>query len=74
MYYFGTNLDNRFTVPDFWPKPGETHTIPFDKEEINSELERLKNRRLEVRARRLQTEAALGQGRAQQEARAKEDE
>lgn len=53
MYYFGTNLDNRFSVPDFWPKPGETHRIPFEREEIQSELERLKQRRLALRAERM---------------------
>lgn len=56
MYYFGTNLDSRFSVPDFWPKPGQTHTIPFEREEIKEELERLKQRRLEARARRLELE------------------
>nr|POE93041.1 protein, mitochondrial [Quercus suber] len=53
MYYFGTNLDSRFAVPDFWPKPGQTHTIPFEREDINEELQRLKERRLAARARRL---------------------
>lgn len=56
MYYFGTNLENRFSVPDFWPAPNATHKIPFEKEEIQSELERLRNRRLERRARRLEME------------------
>lgn len=54
MYYFGTNLDSRFAVPNFWPKDGETHTIPFEKDEISEELQRLKNRRLAARARRLE--------------------
>jgi len=53
MYYFGTNLDSRFAVPDFWPKEGQTHTIPFEKEEISGELERLKQRRLAARSRRM---------------------
>ncbi|KAK3075529.1 hypothetical protein LTR53_001059 [Teratosphaeriaceae sp. CCFEE 6253] len=57
MYYFGTNLDSRFRVPDFWPKEGTTHTIPFEREEIKEELERLRARRLAVRARRLEQEA-----------------
>lgn len=57
MYYFGTNLDSRFSTPDFWPKREETHTIPFEKEEIAAELERLKARRLAARARRLELEA-----------------
>lgn len=58
MYYFGTNLDNRFAVPDFWPKPGETHKIPFEREELGQELERLRTRRLALRDARLQREAA----------------
>lgn len=53
MYYFGTNLENRFSVPDFWPKPESTRTIPFERDEIRSELERLKRERLEKKARRL---------------------
>ena len=56
MYYFGTNLDARFAVPDFWPKEGQTHTIPYEKEEIKQELERLKQRRLAARERRLEME------------------
>ena len=56
MYYFGTNLDSRFSTPDFWPKPGETHTIPYEREEIKEELERLKARRLAARARRIELE------------------
>lgn len=56
MYYFGINLDSRFSVPDFWPKRGETHEIPFEKDEIRQELERLKQRRLAARARRLAME------------------
>ena len=40
MFYFGTNLDNRFTVPDFWPKPEECNKIPKDRDEIIREHER----------------------------------
>lgn len=57
MYYFGTNLDNRFSVPDFWPKPGQTHRIPFERDEIRSELERLRSRRLQQRAKNVAAEA-----------------
>jgi protein PET100, fungi type len=56
MYYFGTNLDNRFAVPDFWPKPEQTNKIPYEREEIAAELDRLKAQRLERRARRLELE------------------
>ncbi len=44
MYYFGTNLDGRFNVPDFWPKEGQTHKIPYERDEIKKEIERLKAR------------------------------
>lgn len=57
MYYFGTNLDSRFAVPDFWPKDNQTHKIPFEKEDIQAELEMLRQRRLQARAKRLALEA-----------------
>ncbi|OCK79554.1 hypothetical protein K432DRAFT_329958 [Lepidopterella palustris CBS 459.81] len=57
MYYFGTNLDNRFSVPDFWPKEEQTHKIPYERDEIEAELARLKARRLALRAKRLEEEA-----------------
>lgn len=56
MYYFGTNLEERFSVPDFWPAPESTHKIPFEREEIKAEVERLKAKRLAKRARRLEVE------------------
>lgn len=56
MYYFGTNLDGKFSVPDFWPKPGQTHKIPHEREEIAAELERLKQKRLALRAQRSEQE------------------
>ena len=56
MYYFGTNLDAKFSVPDFWPKPEQSHKIPHDWEEIDKEIARLKKRRLAARDRRLEME------------------
>jgi protein PET100 len=58
MYYYGINLDRRFAVPDFWPKPEQTNRIPFEKDEIHSELERLRQRRLYMREKRLQQDNA----------------
>ena len=65
MYYFGTNLDGKFTVPEFWPKPGQTHKIPYDRDEIAKELERIKQRNLENKRRREEQERLreLGMGR-----------
>jgi protein PET100 len=67
MYYFGTNLDGKFSVPDFWPKPEQTHKIPYEREEIKKELERLKARNLEVKRAREARQAAegLGEGRGE---------
>lgn len=44
MYYFGTNLDERFAVPGFWPKAEHSHKIPFDRDEIKQEYVRLVKR------------------------------
>jgi len=63
MYYYGTNLDNRFSVPDFWPKAHQTNRIPFEKDEIHSELERLRQRRLYLREKRLEREERMDQRR-----------
>ncbi len=41
MYYFGTNLDNRFTVPDFWPRPEECNKLPRDRDELKIEYDRM---------------------------------
>ena len=56
MYYFGTNLEERFSVPDFWPTRESTHKIPFEREEIKAEVERMKAKRLAKRAKRLHME------------------
>ncbi|KAL2828222.1 hypothetical protein BDW59DRAFT_143374 [Aspergillus cavernicola] len=42
MYYFGTNLDERFSVPGFWPTAEQSHKIPLEKEEIDKELSRMR--------------------------------
>jgi len=61
MYYFGTNLDGRFSVQDFWPKPEQSHKVPFEREEIQKELERLRRKRLLLRERRLKGEGEDGE-------------
>lgn len=69
MFYFGTNLDQRFAVPDFWPKPEQANKVPLEADEIRAELERLRARRLLNRDRRLAAEAAQEKARAQDESR-----
>jgi protein PET100 len=73
MYYFGTNLDSRFSVPDFWPKAENANKVPLDRDEIHAELERLRAKRLYLRDQRLAAEAraqalnpSQGQGQGQQ--------
>lgn len=41
MYYFGTNLDNRFSVNGFWPRPEECNKVPRDRDEVKAEYERI---------------------------------
>ncbi|RAH41152.1 uncharacterized protein BO95DRAFT_423290 [Aspergillus brunneoviolaceus CBS 621.78] len=76
MYYFGTNLDDRFTVRDFWPTAEQSHKIPLEKEEIDRELNRMRMNDA-IRRERRQREAAeaelqlaQAQSRAQTEASA----
>jgi protein PET100, fungi type len=42
MYYFGTNLEDRFSVPGYWPTTEQSHKIPLEKEEIDRELARMR--------------------------------
>ncbi|KAF5002619.1 hypothetical protein FGRMN_246 [Fusarium graminum] len=56
MFYFGTNLDNRFAVPGFWPKPEECNKIPKDRDEIKAEYERIVARQKLRQAKKLEEE------------------
>jgi protein PET100 len=56
MYYFGTNMDNKFSVQGFWPTREQSHKIPTEKQDIDAELEILKARRLALRQMRLEKE------------------
>ena len=67
MYYFGTNLDSRFAVPEFWPKPEQANKVPHDRDEIAAEIQRLRARRLYLRDRRLEQEARLRDHQQQQQ-------
>ncbi|KIV98952.1 uncharacterized protein PV09_09287 [Verruconis gallopava] len=57
MYYFGTNLDDKFSVEDFWPTKEQLNKVPTEREDILEELERMKRRRLRRRELRLKEEA-----------------
>ncbi|SPO02737.1 related to cytochrome-c oxidase assembly protein [Cephalotrichum gorgonifer] len=57
MYYFGTNLDNKFSVPGFWPKPEETNRIPHSREDIKAEYEKIVERQRALKERRAAEEA-----------------
>jgi protein PET100, fungi type len=56
MYYFGTNLESRFSVPGFWPTQEQSHKIPFEREEIRAEIERAQRNLRERKERELQRE------------------
>ena len=71
MYYFGTNLDDRFSVPGFWPTTEQSHKIPLEKEEIDKELSRMRMidaARRERREARAQAEADAQAAAAQAQA------
>ena len=66
MYYFGTNLDERFSVPGFWPTAEQSHKIPLEKEAIDRELWRMRMVEAVRRERRLEIEAGQAETTAQQ--------
>ncbi|EAW15712.1 uncharacterized protein NFIA_050570 [Aspergillus fischeri NRRL 181] len=74
MYYFGTNLDERFSVPGFWPTAEQSHKIPLEKEEIDRELARMRTVDAVRRERRLQREAMEAQAQVQVAAQAENAE
>ena len=57
MYYFGTNLDERFDVPDYWPTKEQSHTLPYDHKELKEEVIRLQRQMREKAERRRALEA-----------------
>lgn len=61
MYYFGTNLEERFSVPGFWPTKEQSHKIPESKEEIDNELARMRMLNELRRERRKREEEELRQ-------------
>ncbi|OQE34770.1 hypothetical protein PENCOP_c015G00015 [Penicillium coprophilum] len=65
MYYFGTNLDDRFATKNFWPTAEQSHKIPLDKAEIDEELARM---RMVDAIKRERRQAAEAQAQAQAQA------
>jgi protein PET100 len=65
MYYFGTNLDDRFKVKGFWPTEEQSHKIPLDKEEIDQELARMRMVETMRRERQAATQAQIQAQQAQ---------
>ncbi|GCB27943.1 protein PET100, mitochondrial [Aspergillus awamori] len=68
MYYFGTNLDDRFSVPGFWPTTEQSHKIPLEKEEIDRELSRMRMLDAVKREKRQRREALEAEAQAQAQA------
>ncbi|KAE8372824.1 hypothetical protein BDV26DRAFT_285616 [Aspergillus bertholletiae] len=74
MYYFGTNLDDRFSVPGFWPSTEQSHKIPLEKEEIDKELARMRMVDVIRREKRQQEAQALAEAQMQAESQAENTE
>ncbi|CDK25644.1 unnamed protein product [Kuraishia capsulata CBS 1993] len=60
MYYVGIDTDKKFNVPGFWPDPATLNKIPKEKYEIQAELARMKEARIEKRKRLEEKAKALG--------------
>lgn len=58
MYYVGIDTDRKFNVPGYWPDPDTLNKIPKEPHEIQAELARIKQARLEKR-QRLEEKARL---------------
>ena len=54
MYYFGTNLENRFNVPDFWPSQEQSHKLPNGSEGVREEVARIQKQMRERKMRESQ--------------------
>ncbi|KAJ5984958.1 hypothetical protein N7499_008784 [Penicillium canescens] len=70
MYYFGTNLDDRFATKNFWPTAEQSNKIPLDKEEIDQELARMRMVDSVRRERREAQAAQFAAAQAQEQAQA----
>ncbi len=62
MYYFGTNLENRFSVENFWPSQENSHRIPFERDEIRDEVKRIARDTREKENRKRLEDLKLGGG------------
>lgn len=60
MYYVGTDTDKKFNVPGFWPDPATLNKIPKERHEIQAELARMRQARLEKRKRLEEKARELG--------------
>lgn len=58
MYYVGIDTDRKFNVPGYWPDPDTLNKIPKEPHEIQAELARIRQARVEKR-RRLEEKARL---------------
>lgn len=76
MYYFGTNLDERFSVPGFWPTAEQSHKIPLEKEDIDKELSRMRTADAARRDRRekFETQMQASQALSQSEVQSQDSE
>src|ERR1700761_2945617 len=59
MWYFGTNLDSKFSVDGFWPTKEQSNRVPRERKDLDEELDRLKSLRLNLRQKRLEEDALM---------------
>src|ERR1700744_271343 len=59
MWYFGTNLDSKFSVQGFWPSKEQSNKVPRERKELDEELAKLKSIRLSHRQKRLEEDSLI---------------
>ncbi|KAG0684086.1 hypothetical protein C6P40_003504 [Pichia californica] len=60
MYYVGIDTDRKFNVPGYWPDPDTLNKIPKEPHEIQAELARIRQAKIEKRKRLEEKAKALG--------------
>lgn len=78
MYYVGIDTDRKFNLPGYWPDPDTLNKIPKEPHEIQAELARIRQAKIDKRLRLEQRARELGitpeSVREERERKAKEEE
>lgn len=60
MYYVGIDTDRKFNLPGYWPDPDTLNKIPKEPHEIQAELARIRQAKIDKRLRLEQRAREMG--------------